>query len=200
MMTNAVNASVASRPIGIKVAVALAGALVVAGAAQVSIPVPGTTVPMTLQPLAVLVVGGLLGARFGALSLAMYLAMGAAGLPVFTPGGLPGAARLFGPTGGFLIAYPFAAAVVGRLVRWSDGPSDRPTIRPSDHPIRPFVAATAGLATIFAGGIAQLTLVTGSGEAALALGALPFLAKDLASILVAGLLIRRFLPKTRALS
>ena len=104
MTTNAVNVVAASRPIGRSVAAALAGALAVALAAQVSIPVPGTAVPMTLQPLAVLVVGGLLGPRFGALSLVMYLAMGAAGLPVFTPGGLPGAARLFGPTGGFLLA------------------------------------------------------------------------------------------------
>lgn len=188
MTTNAVNVVAASRPIGLRVAAALAGALAVALAAQVSIPVPGTAVPMTLQPLAVLVVGGLLGPRFGALSLVMYLAMGAAGLPVFTPGGLPGAARLFGPTGGFLLAYPFAASLTGFIA------ARRASFAGA------LLAATAGLAAIFAGGIAQLTLITGSGDAALALGALPFLAKDLASILVAGLLIRRFQPKTRALS
>ena len=182
-----------SRTVGIRFAVALAGALGVALAAQVAIPVPGTAVPMTLQPLAVLVVGGLLGPRFGALSLVMYLAMGAAGLPVFTPGGLPGAARLFGPTGGFLLAYPFAAAVVGKSVGRYVG-TELPPFR------RTALASFAGLAAIYAGGIAQLTLITGSGDAALALGALPFLAKDLASILVAGLLIHRFQPSTRALS
>lgn len=192
-MTNAVSAVSASRPIGIKVGASLAGAMVVAAAAQVAIPVPGTAVPMTLQPLAVLVVGGLLGPRFGALSLVMYLAMGAAGLPVFTPGGLPAAARLFGPTGGFLLAYPVAAAIVGRSVGRYDG-TGGPTFR------RSALASLAGLAVIFAGGIAQLTLITGSGEAALALGAVPFLAKDLASILVAGLLIHRFQPSTRALN
>src|SRR5712664_4504024 len=61
------------------------GALLVAAAAQVSVPLPGTPVPMTLQPLAVLLVGGLLGPRLGAFSMILYLAMGAAGLPVFTP-------------------------------------------------------------------------------------------------------------------
>ena len=188
MTSNTVTAAAASRPVGLRVAAALAGALLVALAAQVSIPVPGTAVPMTLQPLAVLVVGGLLGARFGALSLALYLAMGAAGLPVFTPGGLPGVARLFGPTGGFLLAYPFAASLAGFIAARRESLAGA------------MLAAAAGLVATFAGGIAQLTLITGSGDAALALGALPFLAKDLASIVVAGLLIRRFQPKTRALS
>src|SRR5436190_3314140 len=86
------------------------GAILVAAAAQVALPLPGTPVPFTLQPLAVLLVGGLLGARFGALSLILYLAMGAAGLPVFTPTvPLFGIARLLGPTGGYLLAYPIAA-------------------------------------------------------------------------------------------
>src|SRR5712692_9341332 len=143
-MTANTTVAAASRPIGVRIAAALAGALVVALAAQVSVPLPGTTVPMTLQPLAVLVIGGLLGPRFGALSLVSYLAMGAAGLPVFTPGGLPGLARLFGQTGGFLLAYPFAASVTGWTVRRSVGPSVR----------RCFGASLLGLAIVFAGGIA----------------------------------------------
>ena len=190
-VTTAPSASVTEAPsqtYGIRVAAALAGAIVVAAAAQVALPVPGTPVPMTLQPLAVLVVGGLLGPRFGALSLVIYLAMGAAGLPAYTPGGLPGAARLFGPSGGFLLAYPFAASLTGyiaaRVTRnWQY-----------------FLAAFAGLAAIFAGGLSQLAIITGSWDGAIRLGGLPFLAKDLASIIVAGLLIRRFLPTTRALS
>jgi biotin transport system substrate-specific component len=184
----AVNIAAASRPIGVKIAAALAGSLAVAAAAQVSVPLPGTTVPMTLQPLAVLVVGGLLGARFGALSLVAYLAMGAAGLPVFTPGGLPGAARLFGQTGGFLLAYPVAASVTGLIAARARGLAAG------------FLAPLAGLAIVFAGGLAQLTIITGDARAAVALGALPFLAKDLLSLVVAGALIRRFLPVTRALS
>src|SRR6267378_6499476 len=99
------------------------GAILVAAAAQVAVPLPGTPVPFTLQPLAVLLVGGLLGARFGALSMILYLAMGAAGLPVFTPTvPLFGIARLFGPTGGYLLAYPVAAWATGWLTPgWQPG-------------------------------------------------------------------------------
>jgi biotin transporter BioY len=90
----------------VRVGAVVLGAALVAAAAQVSVPLPGTPVPMTLQPMAVLLVGGLLGAPLGALSMILYLAMGAAGLPVFTPTvPLFGVARLFGPTGG-LLAYP----------------------------------------------------------------------------------------------
>src|SRR5258708_2650185 len=102
----------------IRLGAVLLGAVLVAAAAQVAVPLPGTPVPMTLQPMAVLLVGGLLGARLGALSMILYLAMGAAGLPVFTPTvPLLGMARLFGPTGGYLLAYPVAAWAVGTVVR-----------------------------------------------------------------------------------
>src|SRR6266576_3625485 len=99
------------------------GALLVAGAAQVSVPLPGTPVPMTLQPMAVLLVAGLLGPQLGALSMILYLAMGAAGLPVFTPTvPLFGIARLLGPTGGYLLAYPVAAWATGWLTPgWQPG-------------------------------------------------------------------------------
>ena len=110
--------------IGVRVAAVVAGAVLVAAAAQVSVPLPGTPVPMTLQPMAVLLVGGLLGARLGALSMILYLAMGAAGLPVFTPTvPLVGVARLLGPTGGYLLAYPLAAWAVGACV--NPGLADR---------------------------------------------------------------------------
>ncbi len=87
------------------------GTALVSLAAQVAVPIPGTPVPVTLQPLAVLIVGGLLGPALGASSLVLYLLLGAAGLPVFTPFGLPGVARLIGPTGGYLLA--FAWRVIG---------------------------------------------------------------------------------------
>src|SRR5213083_1404006 len=104
------------RPVVIhRVVAVMLGAALVAAAAQVSVPLPGTPVPMTLQPLAVLLVGGLLGAPLGASSLLLYLALGAAGLPVFTPFGVPGLGRLLGPTGGYLLAYPLAAFAVGRI-------------------------------------------------------------------------------------
>jgi biotin transport system substrate-specific component len=198
-MTNVQAASApiaAPKPLAIRIGAAVAGACAVALAAQVSIPVPGTPVPMTLQPLAVLVVAGLLGPRFGALSMVMYLAMGAAGLPVFTPFGAPGAARLFGPTGGFLLAYPVAAAVVGRVTGYEVRGSRAVSRIPYAVAV---LAALSGTAVIFAGGLAQLTIISGA-QAALALGALPFIVKDLANLVVAGLLIRRFGPSTRALT
>src|SRR2546425_4266036 len=106
--------------IGIRIGAVVLGAVLVAVAAQISVPLPGTPVPMTLQPMAVLLVGGLLGPQLGALSMILYLAMGAAGLPVFTPSPflLPGIARLFGQTGGDLLAQPvaaYAAAIVPPL-------------------------------------------------------------------------------------
>src|SRR5258706_13267965 len=110
-----------------RAAAVVLGALLVAGPAQVSIPLPGTPVPMTLQPMAVLLVGGLLGARLGALSMILYLAMGAAGLPVFTPTvPLLGFARLIGPTGGYLLAYPVAAWAVGALLTPGRRPGENP--------------------------------------------------------------------------
>src|SRR3954468_18101246 len=80
-------------------------------AAQVSIPLPFTPVPFTLQPMIVLVGGAALGSRLGAASQVLYLALGLAGLPVFAASAvLPqGLLRLFGPTGGYLMSYPFAA-------------------------------------------------------------------------------------------
>src|SRR6266576_2041145 len=112
--------------LGVRVLAVVLGALIVAAAAQISIPLPGTPVPMTLQPMAVLLVGGLLGGPLGAMSMILYLAMGAAGLPVFTPTvPLLGAARLFGPTGGYLLAYPLAAYAVG----WLSDPGRQPGVK-----------------------------------------------------------------------
>jgi biotin transport system substrate-specific component len=193
-------AAAPARPaaLGVRLLAALAGALAVAAAAQVSVPVPGTPVPMTLQPLAVLVVGGLLGPRFGPLAMLSYLALGAAGLPVFTPAPLPpGLGRLFGPTGGYLLAYPLAAAAVG-------GIGARVRRRYGDrgfgfHVSGTAAAALAGTVIIHAGGWAQLLIITGSLDAALAAGVAPFVVKDVVNVGVAALLIGRFLPSTRAL-
>jgi biotin transport system substrate-specific component len=96
-------------------ALILAGSLLVALAARISIPLPFTPVPITGQTLAVLLVGAALGSRLGFLSLLAYLAEGAMGLPVFA-GGTGGLAKILGPTGGFLLAFPLAAGLVGLLV------------------------------------------------------------------------------------
>jgi biotin transport system substrate-specific component len=86
-------------------------AVLTAVAARLSVPLPGTAVPMTMQPVAVLLAGALLGSRAGAASQVAYLTAGLIGLPVFAAGG--GAAYLLGPTGGYLLAFPVAAAIAG---------------------------------------------------------------------------------------
>jgi biotin transport system substrate-specific component len=89
--------------------------LLVAISARFSLPLPFTPVPLTLQNLAVLLVGLTLGSRRGFAALALYLAQGAAGLPFFS-GGAFGLAVLFGPTGGYLLAYPVVAFLAGWIV------------------------------------------------------------------------------------
>ena len=164
----------------------LLGTALVAAASQLAVPLPGTPVPLTLQPLAVLIVGGLLGPGLGATSLLLYLALGAAGLPVFTPLGLPGVARLFGPTGGYLLAYPLAAYAVGRLS--GDGA----------RPARLAFAVVAGLVLIHLGGLAQLRILTGSVATAVRLGTLPFLLGDLLKWCLAVLVLRPSIRPVRA--
>lgn len=84
-------------------------------AAKVSFPVPMSPVPVTLQTFAVTVVGALLGWRLGGLCLLAYLALGAAGVPVFSGDGT-GLAKFQGPTAGYLFAFPLAAVAVGAIV------------------------------------------------------------------------------------
>ena len=166
----------------------VAGALFVALSAQLSVLLPGTPVPVTFQVPAVLIVGGLLGPGVGAASLAFYLVLGAAGLPVFAPFGLPGLARLFGPTGGYLLALPLAAAIAGVGAR-----------QPR-HLGRLALGLVVGALAIHAGGIAQLAILGGDLSVALRLGSVPFLAGDVVKLLVAGLVVGRFsAPVSRAL-
>ena len=150
------------------------GSLLVALCAQVSVPLPFSPVPVTGQTFAVLLLGATLGARRSAAALLLYLAEGAAGLPVFAPGGLPGVARLAGPTGGYLLAFPAAAFLVGLLV-------ERPQ---ASGPRRWWTwlgAALAAEAVILAAGTAWLALLTqASWMEAAPLGAWPFLPGSLA--------------------
>jgi biotin transport system substrate-specific component len=153
-------------------------AVALAAAAQVSIPLPGTPVPLTLQPLVVVLAGLWLGPVAGAASMTLYLLAGAAGLPVFAPMGAPGLARLLGPTGGYLLAYPVAAALCGHLARGGAGFARRA------------LAATAGMAVIYTGGLAQLAVITGSLERAALLGAAPFVALDVVKAMLAAWIVR----------
>jgi biotin transporter BioY len=206
--------------LGIRALAVIFGALVVALAAQMSVPLPGTPVPMTLQPFAVLLVGGLLGPELGAISMIVYLAMGAAGLPVFTPTvPLVGIARLLGPTGGYLLAYPVAAWAVGRLTivpplrmaeRGSGGEDGSIARRPGgeDGSIarrpggeavwRAAAGAVAGLVLIHLGGLAQLYIITHSIAAAAQLGTWPFLLGDFIKLVVLVPLLFKLTPAVRA--
>lgn len=146
--------------------------------AYVAVPLPWTPVPMTLQPLFVLLAGAVLGPRAGAGAMAGYLMVGAAGAPVFSLGGA-GLPWLLGPTGGYLVAMPAAAWLVGAAAGGGAGW------------LRLLGALTLGMATIYLGGLAQLFLLTRQEIGALlAVGVLPFLAGDVTKILAAALLAR----------
>lgn len=156
-----------------------------AAAAQISVPLPFTTVPLTLQPMVVLVGSLALGSRLGATSQILYLAAGIAGLPVFAASATlpPGALRLLGPTGGYLMAYPLAAFVTGSL---AERGFDR-------RYLTSVLAMFGGLAIIFTSGVLWLALfartLTGSApvglQSALATGLYPFVLPDLIKLAIA---------------
>jgi biotin transport system substrate-specific component len=162
-------------------AVALVAALT-AAAAQISAPLPFTAVPLTLTPMIVLLGGAALGSRLGAAAQVTYLLAGIAGLPVFSASATlpPGAARLLGPTGGYLLAYPIAAFVTGWLAErgwdrryWTS-----------------VVAMMVGLALIFVGGVSWLSIgFTHSFTIAAAQGFVPFIAIDLVKVSLAALIL-----------
>ncbi len=149
-------------------------------AAQVSIPLPFTPVPLTLQPMLVLLGGAILGSRLGASSQIVYLALGIAGLPVFAASPIlpQGAARLLGPTGGYLMAYPAAAFVAGWF---AEGGFDR-------RYWTSLVAMTIGLAIIFAGGVLWLALSVGL-ETAIRQGFWPFIGADMVKLAFAAAIL-----------
>jgi biotin transport system substrate-specific component len=153
--------------------------MLTAAAAQVSVPLPFTPVPFTLQPMVVLLGGAVLGPRLGFFSQVLYLAAGIAGLPVFAASPvLPqGVARLLGPTGGYLMSYPLAAFVTGALA-----------IQGLDRRYLTSVAAmAAGLAIIFSSGVAWIAWGPASAgiARAIAAGLVPFLPADLLKIVLA---------------
>jgi biotin transport system substrate-specific component len=100
-----------------RIVLTIAATEFVALCAHVSMPLPFTLVPLTLQTFAVILVGMLFGPVVGFSSMVLYLAEGATGLPVFSPHGLGGIAQLVGPTGGYLVSYPLAAACAGLFTR-----------------------------------------------------------------------------------
>lgn len=166
------------------VAVVVFAALTAVGA-KLAVPLPGTAVPFTLQVFAVLLSGIALGPRLGASSQLLYLGAGITGLPVFVAGG--GLAYLLGPTGGYLLAFPVAAAIVG----WAAGRSGR---------VAPMIAgALLGVAFIHLSGLSWLALL-GDGSVAFRVGVLSFLPGDVLKIALAVLIGGRLrAPLRRAL-
>ena len=154
-------------------------AAVTAVAAQLSIPI--TPVPFTLQVLAVILSGLLLGPRYGALAQAVYVLVGAVGVPVFA-GFAGGLGHVLGPTGGYLISYPIAAAVAGLAAGTIARDSRRRALWIG------FLWGCAGLAVIYILGATWLAVVSGlSPTEAIAAGILPFVIFDLIKVALADL-------------
>jgi len=146
--------------------------------ARIAVPLPGTVVPFTFQVVAVLLAGLVLGPRLGVASQAAYLVAGVSGLPVFAAGG--GAAYLLGPTGGYLLAFPIAAALAGLGAEraglgWKA------------------LFCALGIVAIHAGGIAWLGLVAGAGTALAALE--PFAISDVLKLILVLLIGTRLRPR-----
>lgn len=146
-------------------------------AAQIVIPVP--PVPFTLQVFAVVLSGLLLGPRYGALAMGIYLLIGAVGAPVFF-GFQGGIGHILGPTGGYLVSYPIAAAVAGLAASAASNTTRKKALWKS------FLAGAAALAVIYASGVTWLMVLTQIPFlAALAQGILPFVLFDLIKITLA---------------
>jgi biotin transport system substrate-specific component len=148
--------------------IVLAASILVGICAHIAVPFYFTPVPLTMAPFAVLLLGLLLSPRLAAASLCAYLIEGSLGLPVFVPSPLYGLAHLLGPTGGYLIAYPPAAAIIAILFRRSG---------------RTFTAALASAAAgnvviLFCGALWMAALTHASARVVFTIAVLPFLAGD----------------------
>jgi biotin transport system substrate-specific component len=170
---------------GLRVAAVLFITALTAAAAQMSIPLPFTPVPLTLQPMIVLLGGAALGSKLGMMSQILYLFAGMAGLPVFASSPvLPqGLLRLLGPTGGFLMAYPFAAFLTGLL---AERGLDR-------RYLTSVLAMAVGLTVIFACGITWFAWFASPApvglSSALRLALYPFILVDVLKVLLAAMVL-----------
>jgi biotin transport system substrate-specific component len=155
-------------------AVVVSASLFVALCARVTIPLPFTPVPLTLQNFGVLLVGLTLGARRGFVAMALYLIEGVSGMPVFNPTGPGGIAQLVGPTGGFLMVYPLVAGVAGLILNTGKLTFAR--------------AAFSGLlaeVVLFASGIGWLIILTLSVSQAVRFGFYWFIFAEIIKIMFA---------------
>ena len=146
-------------------------------AAQMAVRLPYTPVPVTMQTLFVLLAGIVLGPRDGFYAMAAYIGIGLAGAPVFA-GMTFGPAVLFGPTGGYLLAFPAAAMLTGAITRSLRG--GKPAV---------LLASLAGASTILLTGTAYLWLLSGQSlSGVLAMAVVPFILAELVKIAVAAIL------------
>lgn len=160
----------------------------VIGSAYVSVPLPVGPVPMTMQSLAVLLVGIWGGARTGAGVCATYVALGLMGFPVFAGGvSAPGLAFLALPTGGFLLAFIGASFIAGKIAASA-----------SNRWIGVAMAMFVGHVVIFAGGLAWLSVFIGM-EKAILVGLVPFLAGSALKICLGTALVAAMPWKKRAI-
>jgi biotin transport system substrate-specific component len=157
-----------------QVALVVGASLFVALCAHIAIPLPGTPVPLTVQNFAVLLVGLLLGSRRGFAVLALYLAEGAMGMPVFSPMGPGGVAQLLGPTGGFLVAYPLVAGLAGFIME-----------RGHKSFARAAVGGFLADVLLFIGGLSWLAMLTHSVALAFRLGLYWFLFAEVIKVMMA---------------
>lgn len=149
--------------------------------ARISIPLPFSVVPITLQTLAVLLSGLVLGSRAGASSQLLYLSAIIAGLPI-TASGIGGPAAFLTPTAGYLIAFVPAAYVTGYLLERFQGKSQH-SVAWHIVPLH-ILAGICGMAVIYIGGVSWLTIVLGNLQIAIQQGLLPFVGVDLAKTIV----------------
>ncbi len=168
-----------------QIALVVGASLAVALCAHITIPLmPLTPVPLTIQNLGVLLVGLLLGSRRGFAAMALYLAEGAAGLPVFSPG--PGGIlQLLGPTGGFLFAYPLVAFLAGYIFE-----------RGAKSFARAALAGLLAEVLLFAGGLTGLYLYTHSLAKAAYFGLYWFIAAEVIKIMFAAAIATRVRRRT----
>lgn len=167
-----------------KAALVLAGIGILAASAWLS--VPFYPVPLTMQTLAVLLIAGALGPTLGVSSVVGYLALGAAGAPVFH-GGLGGAVVLAGPTGGYLVGFLPAVFVMGWAARLAGGRRTGAQARTSIKRMTVLVVgAVLASAAVYLCGVPWLALAAGLGlHRAVAVGLVPFLLGDLLKAAVA---------------
>jgi biotin transport system substrate-specific component len=163
--------------VSLNVVAVVTASLLIALSAQIAIPLPFTPVPLTLQPLAVLLVGVVLGSGRGAAAAALYLLEGASGLPFFSQGH-GGAHWLFGPTGGYLMSYPAAAWLAGWLSERGWGTTMA----------RAVCGMVAALAVIYAGGWSWLAVQAGP-RAAFSMGIVPFVIADIVKVALGATLL-----------